>query len=229
MKSDGKSGRIETVAFVLIAITSTITAGVVLYRTFVPSGPPRPTASNEPAYIADWEEIVGDGLHAGDPSAPVQIVTFTDLECPFCRRFHAVVTDLAEKRSDIALTWLHFPLSRHRFARPAAHAAECAADQGRFGEYLDVVYERQDSLGLTSWTEFAALAGVTDKTRFAECLESDSVPPRIQLGLDAARRVGATGTPTVLINGWRISPPYSEDDLDRAIADAIEREVPGGA
>lgn len=224
-----KSNRIETIAFVLIAITSTVTAAAVAYRTFAPPGPPRASATDEPTFVSEWEDLVEHGVRVGDPSAAVQIVTFTDLECPFCRRFHAVAKEVAETRGDVALTWLHFPLGRHRFARPAAHAAECAWDEGRFAEFLDVVYERQDSLGLTSWLEFAALAGVTDTTRFAGCIASDEPPPRIQLGLDAARRVGATGTPTVLINGWRVAPPYTTRALEQAIDDVVEREVPEGS
>jgi protein-disulfide isomerase len=220
-----RSSRLESIAFVLIALTSSVTAGAVVYRTFLAGPPARAARAEQPTFLEGWETVLPDGIRTGAPSAPIQVVVFTDLECPFCERFHGIARDVRNVRSDVAITWLHYPLERHRFARPAAHAAECAHDQGRFDGFIEAVYTQQDSLGLMSWSDFAAVAEVPDMARFEGCLTSGETPERIELGLSAGRRIGVHATPTILINGWRVSPPRSVEEFDRQIEEAVRRSA----
>jgi hypothetical protein len=67
---------------------------------------------------------------------------------------------------DVGLFFVHFPLPMHRFARPAARATECAGLQGKFGQMVDAVYNKQDSLGLKSWSDYGRDAGVADTVAF---------------------------------------------------------------
>ena len=87
---------------------------------------------------------------------------------------------------------MHYPLPTHRFAEPAALAAECAGEQGRFAEFVGAVYAGQDSLGLKPWWEYARIATVQDSLlRYVNCLRASrqaaSQPERRGLSISGSR------------------------------------------
>jgi protein-disulfide isomerase len=140
----------------------------------------------------------------------VKVVEFADLECPGCRAFYTRTRELPPSiRSRFALIFIHFPLSMHRFAMPAARAAECARVEDKFASMVDVLFKKQDSLGLKSWGSYATEAGVRDTTAFARCVTNSSSLRIVDAGLASGKNIGVRATPTVIINGWRFSsPPY---------------------
>lgn len=84
----------------------------------------------------------------GDIKAPVKIIEFSDLECPFCGRFHPTMQQaFNEYQGKVAWIYRHFPLeSIHPTARPLAEASECAASIGgndKFWEFIDTAFARQ--------------------------------------------------------------------------------------
>ncbi len=194
--------RIVTTVLCVCAITI---AGALVHREMgsagraaTDSGLPAPTMTE------NWQSLLSSGERIGEPNAGVQIVEFTDLECPYCRRFHE---ELATARKSfgrqVALTVIHFPLSMHKFAKPAARAAECARRQGRFAEFIDGVYARQDSLGFISFAQFAKDAGVPNAKLFAACLTDVTADERIEMGRRVGDSLKVRATPTVIMNGWR--------------------------
>lgn len=99
---------------------------------------------------------------------------------------------------------------------------ECARSLGEYEPFFDAMFEKQDSLGLKSWSSFAWDAGIQDTVLFARCVRDTVEPPLVACGMSLGERIGIRGTPTVLINGWRMSiPPYD------SLADVI-RHVVGG-
>lgn len=121
--------------------------------------------------------------------------------------------------------FLHYPLDMHPQAVPAALGAECAGEQGRFAEYLDVVYAEQDSLGNREWASLAARAGVPDTVAFNGCMAQEFGRDVIDRGKELGRRIGVNGTPTVIVNGWLLRPtPY--DTLSGVVARALRGEEP---
>src|SRR5260370_32414860 len=103
----------------------------------------------------------------GSTQAPVQLLEFADFECPFCATFHKDVKSLRTRYpTQVALTYVHFPLPMHRFAEAAARVAECASDQGRFEAMYDQLFDEQDSFGLKPLSEYATKAGVSDRAAF---------------------------------------------------------------
>jgi protein-disulfide isomerase len=211
------------------SIAIIIAAGVVAYATV--SRRARGTNARAavasvgpPTYVSGWESMTLAGRRVGDEHAPITIAVFSDLECPFCRKFHQRYRSLPSPlRDSVALLFVHFPLSTHRFASRAARSAECAAHQGRFAQFIDVVYDQQDSLGLRSWEQFATTAGVTDVEAFRRCAADTVAVPSIDSGVRSGMQLGVTGTPTVLINGWRYpAPPYV--DLPSAVRESYRRE-----
>jgi protein-disulfide isomerase len=166
----------------------------------------------------DWSDLIA--LQPPSAQRKVQLVVFNDLECPFCRRFHNVLAAVKQQvPNDLNVIFVHLPLDSHRFAVPAARATECARQGDRFDEMVDALFSGQDSLGLKSWVSFARDAGVTDTAAFSRCVAIATPLATIENGIQFAERIGITGTPTVLVDGWRLSVSPSE----RVLTDIVTR------
>lgn len=127
--------------------------------------------------------------------------------------------------SAISQVFVHLPLSGHRFARSAAEAAECAASQSRFEAFVDVIFAKQDSIGLKPWAGYAAEAGVPSISAFTECLRDPPVG-RIEAGVALADKLGIGATPTVIANGWKFGAPPPARELSRVIEDLLAGRSP---
>ena len=220
--------RFEMIVTALLTLAALGVAAAVLHREFGTS--PVVGArdrSRAPEFLEYWKDLVppDDSLASGDDGTVV-VIEFSDLECPFCRRFHDALGRARDETGvRVRSVFLHYPLPQHRFAVPAARAAECARDQGRFNPFLDAVFRGQDSLGLKAWSRFGAEAGVPDSAAFERCASSTSQPRAVTSGLASGERVGVTGTPTVIIDGWRYYvPPY--DSLAQILRAAAQRHAP---
>jgi protein-disulfide isomerase len=154
----------------------------------------------------------------GPVQAPVQLLEFADFECPYCANLHKDVKALRVRYPfQVALTFVHFPLPMHRFAVPAAKVAECAGDQGRFEPIYDLLFEQQDKFGLKPWSEFASEAGITDNAAFETCVKRTEPILRVTEGKALGSQLDVQGTPTVVINGWKLGRPPTLDELDRMV------------
>ncbi|MBI3458681.1 DsbA family protein, partial [Candidatus Azambacteria bacterium] len=140
----------------------------------------------------------------GNPKAPVKLIEFSDLECPFCKNFHLTLKKImSEYGNDGRLAWIyrHFPLDAiHSQSRKEAVATECANDLGgnnKFWEYLDkvfVVTPSNNGLDLAILPRLAKEIGL-DEAKFRICLESNRYDDHIQQDLDDAQNSGGNGTP----------------------------------
>jgi len=188
------------------------------------------TESPELVQDSVWNAIVDAGVLVGGASGslPIKIVEFVDFECPFCRRSHSALADARKELGDSATHIIvHYPLGMHRFAMPAARAAECAQPAGRFAEYVDLLFEKQDSLGLKSWTSFAIEAGIQDTLHFRDCNARTGTIPNVERGLGIGGTIGIQGTPTILINGWRLPEPmHGAEEYVEAIRKILVGEAP---
>jgi protein-disulfide isomerase len=139
-------------------------------------------------------------------NAAVTVVEYADLQCPACRAAHTLIVQPLLQSHDgvIRYEFRHFPLSSiHRNALGAAQAAECAADQGKFWEYVDMAFEKQTELSpdaLKTWAEDLEL----DMELFGRCTKSGIKKSYILDEYDAGRDAGVSGTPTFLVNGTRV-------------------------
>lgn len=168
-------------------------------------------SGTEPVYLEDWRDLLKDGHWVGDSNAKTVVLEFSDFECPYCARFHAVLDSLMRADSaDVALYYRHYPIEGHRFAVPAARASDCAALYGRFSAMHDLLFRKQDSLGLKTWWSYAQEAGMTDSAGFTACVANPREPERVVAGRKAGEAIRVSATPTVIIQGWRYSiPPYA--------------------
>lgn len=217
--------RPDMVFSVLLTLAAVGMTSAVVHKEFFSGGPINigPTGPQTPTLVESWSTLSAAGVPFGPASSQVVVTVFSDFECPFCRAFHQTLQQVRKDRPDLVrVSFVHHPLSYHRFARPAAKAAECAAEQGRFEQFADIVFARQDSLGLLSWAHLATRAGVENIGEFDACVLSPATFSRIDDGIAAGKQLRVQGTPTVLINGWRL--PSAPDNVQLVkIIEAIER------
>ncbi len=174
---------------------------------------------------------VSGGHTKGQDDAPVSITEFSDFECGHCANaYRSLKQVLPRYHKDVQVRFHHFPLDSacnpavkhtvHQYACLAAVAAECAAAQGRFWEYHDVLFENQSKLDRDSLLEYAQRLGL-DRAAFLACLQSDA--PRQAIARDVAEgmRLGIESTPTLFLNGRTITGAPRVEQLTYAIQ--IER------
>jgi protein-disulfide isomerase len=152
------------------------------------------------------------------------ITEFSDFQCPYCRRLKAALdTIMGRYPNDVAVIYRHFPLTKlHPYASPAAYASVCAAQQGRFQGFYDVVFARQDSLGKLPWTAMAARAGVRDTVAFSRCLADSASVQAIAVDRQAGDQLKVRGTPTVLVDKWRVPGTPTTAILDSIVRQELK-------
>lgn len=222
----------DRVVSVVLTLAVVVLTSAYVRRTFSPQ-----SRLNKPvvalSYEESWEKLLEVGRLRGDPNAPIDLVEFADFECPFCRSFDRIVQDLeARYGGRLRRAFVHTPIPGHRFAYHAARMAECAGDQGRFWQMHDALFARQDSFGLRPWGTFAEDADIPDLSAFQRCASRSDTVSAIEEGLRAANAFKVTGTPTVLLNGWRLAVAPQEDSvlshlIDQLLSDKTELEVVG--
>lgn len=206
--------------FALLGIAGTMLWAYLAERTSS-SARAQPVA-NESREVENWEAELSTGISTAT-AGPIRIVEFMDFECPYCAAFalrlDSLMTSYPEK---ISITFHHFPLRSHSLALQAAIAAECAAEQNAFWPFYRALFAQQRKLAILAFPTYAAEAGVADLNRFQSCsmLPADSFP-RIRYGLDLGRRTGVRGTPTVWVNGLRLSRPPSLQELVEMVEDGL--------
>lgn len=209
----------------VLAVTGMLVAvGNSLWGRFVDRPTPRDAGVEqvEPSLESQFQSA---GRRLGGAQPLLTVVEFGDYECPACRMFHVETVEplLREYPQDLAVIYRHTPIPGHRFAYPAARAAECAAHQDRFAEYHDLLFQKQDSIGLKDWESFAAEAGVSDSLAFAACVRNTDLVPEIEADLEAGRQAEARGTPTVIVAGKKYPGVVTYRDL-KALLDSVRAE-----
>jgi protein-disulfide isomerase len=155
------------------------------------------------------------------------VVEFSDLECPFCRKFHSTLREARQTWGDsVAYTFIHYPLDFHKNAYAAARAAECAHSQGRFEQFLDIVFAKQDSMGRIPWSSLAREAAVPDPEGFAVCIADSASVDRVERGRAVGSLLRIRGTPTVIVNGWRFASTPPDSPFRRVVADLLGGREP---
>lgn len=163
----------------------------------------------------------------GPADAPVTLVEFSDFQCPACRGFNPVLEQLLEAYpEDVRVAFLQLPLRQiHPQAQGAAEASLCARDQGKFWELHDALFADQRNLGVDGLKSTAREIGLDGET-FDECLDSNRYADVVQQDVDQAARLGASGTPSVFVNGRPVSPGRvpTFEQLEGLLLDELGRQ-----
>ncbi|MBI5913627.1 thioredoxin domain-containing protein [Candidatus Azambacteria bacterium] len=161
------------------------------------------TAPGQQAPAAITIKAVSAADHIfGDINAPVKVVEFSDLECPFCKRFHVTMQQtVAAYSGQVAWVYRHFPIDQlHSKARKEAEATECAGELGgndKFWAYTNRLIEvtpSNNGLDLAELPKIAKYVGL-DAAKFTQCLESGKYASKIEAEIQEAVAAGARGTP----------------------------------
>lgn len=163
-------------------------------------------AAQEPAGNAEDVRPIDERDHYfGNPDAEVVLIEYSDLECPFCARFHPTAEQIVEEyEGRVAWVYRHFPLeSIHANATPAAVASECVAELGgndAFWTFIDDLFMSGQRLTPALYEELAGQVGV-GAVALGECIESGRHDAKVADDLANAIEVGGRGTPfTVLLH-----------------------------
>lgn len=212
--------RLESVMSGVLTLCAIVVAASVVYRTFVPQAAARDVKATE---VSGWEQATSVGYVIGSPTATIKLVEIADLQCPACRGFQSTAKDLLKAfPGKVSVTVVPYPLSYHEYAMPAARAGECAAAEGKVWEWINIVYAKQDSLGKKSWGSYARDAGLRDTAKISLCAADTTVVDRLEGARRYVETVGITGTPTIIMNGWKLPAPPSIERLKTAV-EAIDR------
>lgn len=211
-----------------IVLTGILIAGAIVYsnKSKVPSygntAQVQPSAGQAKANL---EKRDGDHV-LGNPNAKVAVIEYSDFECPFCgRMFKETLPKLKEnfiKSGEAKFIYRHFPLrSIHQNAQKAAEASECASEQGKFWEYHDMIFQRQNSLGVDSFKLWAKELGL-NANQFNSCLDSGKYASRIDVDYNEGLALGVNGTPATFVNGNLISGAVPFEEFDRVIKEELK-------
>ena len=181
---------------------------------------------------AQLEDFSQDHIR-GNIDASVKIVEFSDMECPFCKKFHETMKQaMAEYGDDIAWIYRHFPIEQlHSKAKKSAEASECAGELGgnnAFWRYLDKYFEitpSNNQIDLAELPKIAESIGL-NKTQFENCLNSGKYSEKIEAQIQDAENSGARGTPYSIVidkNGkkYTINGAYPYEDVRQMIESAL--------
>jgi protein-disulfide isomerase len=173
---------------------------------------------------APREDLEVTRLIRGSADAPVTIMTFSDYQCPYCIRSEPVLAEVLSRYPDqVRVVHRHFPLDTiHPFARPAAEAAMCADEQGKFWEFHDAIFARAGQLSEGSFAEIGSELGL-DGDAMGLCITERRYAEYVQNDFDSGQKAGVEGTPAFFVNGLFLKGSRTADDLSRIVDSELER------
>lgn len=146
----------------------------------------------------------GDEVSKGNLNSNLVLVEFTDLQCPFCAKFHPSVESVV-KTNNIKLVTKHFPLSFHQYAKDYAVMFECIARNNGANQaynFVDSLFkvnlDKRGAVNLEDGLTEAKKFGLSDAS-FNSCKSDSSITNKIQGNFDEGIKLGINGTPALYI------------------------------
>lgn len=160
---------------------------------------------------------------SGPADAAITIVEFSDYLCPSCRRFHPVGSKIRREYQDkVRWVFKDFPLRQHKGAERLSEAARCAWEQDKFWEFQDELFSADPSVVFSILPNVAQSLGL-DMPQFVECVESRKYMLDIIKDRQDALNGGVNSTPTLLLNGRKLSNVRSEAQFKEVIEAELKR------
>jgi len=210
-----------------------VVIGAVLVAAFLISSLWQPPG--EIATVESISRLMATGTTMGDPNAPVIIDVFEDFQCPACTFY----TEEVERR--IAETYVvsgqvyyvfhHYPFldshSESKESQQAANASMCAMEQGLFWEYHDILFANWNGENAGAFRDDRLIAFAEtlelDMDTFTTCFEENRYQAEIQTDYELGVEMGASGTPSVFVNGNQVAPGFVPrfEDIQQAVEAAL--------
>jgi predicted DsbA family dithiol-disulfide isomerase len=167
--------------------------------------------SEQPASGGAWSGLPTAGQTIGPPDAPLKIEEFTDFQCPHCGNAHTVMMEVLRRfPGKIHLVHRDFPLDlacnpmvkhpMHPHACEAARYARCAAQQGKYWPYEELLFENREQLGEGNLKALARRVGL-DLDRLERCVRDPRTEQAVLDDINEGLRRKLGGTPTLFVNG----------------------------
>jgi protein-disulfide isomerase len=204
--------RIYTV-LVLLASIIFLTALASSFSSLLSSWQPNPMpfytlAQTQEKTALSLSNLIKQGAaYQGSTSAPVTLIDFSDLQCHLCNRFvkatELTINSTYVQTGKVAFVFLHLP-NRGFDSFPAALAAQCTNDQGKFWQYHNLLYMNQGSID-SGWAnkdnlkKFASQVPGLDVQNFNSCFDSQKNRPVVENNVALAHSLGFTQTPSFII------------------------------
>lgn len=156
----------------------------------------------------DSENETASSDSSSQTAQTVEILKYSDFQCPACRNFVPMEEQLKREFGDmVQITYKHFPLNGFQYSRLAAHSAEAAREQGKFQEMHDLIFENQAEWSRGSardYFERYAEQLNLDMEQFRADVESEEIAERVENDRQEGIRRTVTSTPTFFINGRKL-------------------------
>lgn len=185
---------------------------------------------NVPTSIAHPQ---ANGKAMGDPNAPVKIDIYEDFQCPNCRDYSQdIEPQIIEQyiaTGQVYYEYHHMPFlddGAGKESDQAANASMCAAEQGKFWEYKEIVFanwngENEGAYSDLRLVTFAEKLGL-DMDKFNACFEDNPYKGIIDNDLASGYSQGINSVPTVLVNGERV--PAALQNIQQAVDAALTQQ-----
>lgn len=187
-----------------IIIAGVLIAGAILFGFVYMKGEGTGTAGKPTTENPKIPAVSADDRVIGNPkTAEITLVEYSDLQCPFCTRFHPVVEQVVKDYGGkVAWVYRHFPLSQiHPEALPAAIASECVGSlrgNDAFFSFVDGVFKNQERIGVALYRELGSKAGISAGDLDA-CIAKNESEAKIKQQFTDAVAAGGQGTPFTII------------------------------
>lgn len=151
-----------------------------------------------------------NGPSRGPADAPVTVVEFSDLQCPHCKEAQPTIEKLMSEEKNVRLVFQNYPLPAHDWAAKAAYYGDCIGrtSPDAFWKYVASVYGAQKDITASNadekLTALAVQAGVKGPDT-AACAAKPETATRVQQSVALGAALEVTGTPTLFVNGRKIS------------------------
>ncbi|MFJ3141530.1 DsbA family protein [Streptomyces halstedii] len=220
--------------------------GFASYRATAPDS----SGSDSPAAVSTatgqdtgaYPELAGlarrdtaDKLALGRADAPVVLIEYADFKCGYCAKFaRDTEPELIKKYVDdgtLRIEWRNFPIFGKE-SEAAARASWAAGQQGRFWQFHRAAYAegaKEKGFGKDHLQALAEQAGVEDLDRFARDTESTAANDAVARDQEQAYGIGATSTPSFLINGRPVAGAQPMSVFTQAIEAAADAARVGSA
>jgi protein-disulfide isomerase len=220
-----KARRNNTPFYAFLAILAVVGIGALAYVASQPRG--------EAAVTIDPNTPLPrpEGYLLGKADAPVKVIEFADFECPACAQFFAVTEPDVRKRlvdqGTISYQFFDYPLPMHPNTWPASNAAACAAEQGKFWEMHDQLFNGQDRWnGIATrrpkgiFKDYASAVGV-NVDQWEQCYDAKKFQSRIEANRREAERQKVPSTPTFFIGNKMVVGAIGYDEFKAYVDSAL--------
>jgi protein-disulfide isomerase len=164
----------------------------------------------------------------GSTKSGVVLIEYGDYQCPACGQYYPIVKQVTQKYKDqIVFQFRNFPLVQiHQNAFAGSRAAEASDKQSKYWQMHDLLYENQQTWGAVSnptpyFVSYARQLGM-DTAKFEKDMASQETNDKINADIKEAQKIGASATPTFVIDGKKLEQnPRSVDEFNKLIDTAI--------